>query len=351
MGNIDLSNVAIRNTFPSIDVEDLLYGLDNLDAWNFILGFYVSIGEKFRNPFRNDSKPGAYLYQYNDKVLLADWGHIEFHGISFPQALKYIYPGCSFGEQLIKFSADYVTKRGIVLKPNPYYISYKNSSSFVITSTPRKWQRRDAAFWTRYDIHSNQLEFEDVCPIESYTHNSRMRPYDFVTITPQDPAYSIHINSREKVYRPFSMEKKWINSLHKEDVGGKIPCSGNILFIKKSYKDYQVVVNQGYNARYILNEGVMPVKFLQKAVKEFSIIIPLMDNDKAGRAAAKKYETYINSIGGKAYGCWLETEEKDPSDLIASKGKDVLKYSLESIIDTAKTHITCQNNNQKYVSM
>jgi len=65
-----------------------------------------------------------------------------------------------------------------------------------------------------------------------------------------------------------------------------------------------------------------------------------MDNDPAGRAAAKLYEQQIKDKGGKAYGAtlplhYLKDNITDPSDLIAKTNKQQLNYELNQIMEKA----------------
>lgn len=341
--NFHTKGVPTLTTDPE-DKQTILYSLDNLEAWCWILGFRVSLGEYFCNPFRSDSTPGCWLYEAkNGLVLLADFASPEHNGITFLHALKYIYPNKNFYEQLKAFRVDYIQSNNLTLN-EAYKRKYTPSNfDFKLKSKARKFIKQDIEYWDQFEITSKQLQHEDVPPIAYYYKNYKHDPARMVKHTPLDIAYSIRINGREKIYRPYSPTKegKWVSNLRKEDIGGKKKCKSNVLWLTKSYKDYQVVTNQEKDSRFTLNEGTeLTAKFVSSIVHEFDLIIPLMDNDPTGRVAAKTYEQQIKKAGGKAYGATLPEHYykvgiTDPADLIQKKNKTQLNYELQKIEEAA----------------
>lgn len=338
--NLHSKGTPTLTTNPE-SAQTILTSVDQLDAWCWIMGFRVQLGEYFKNPFRADSNAGCWLYEApNGLILLADFASPEHNQMNFLHALKYIYPTLNFYQQLKKFRVEYIESHNIPLNEQ-YKRKYNSNFDFKLRSVPRKWIKEDAMFWLQYDIHRRQLESEDVLPVREYYKNSRYHPEQMIKHIPLDPTYSIHINSREKLYRPYNKEQKWISNLTSKDIGGKKKCTSNVLWLTKAYKDYQVVVNERRDSRFTLNEGTpLPDIFVEKAVAEFDLIIPLMDNDPAGRAAAKLYEQQIKDAGGKAYGAtlplhYLKDNITDPSDLIAKINKQQLNYELDQIMEEA----------------
>lgn len=325
----------------TINTNDLLSSIDLLDAWCWILGFRVELREKFCNPFRNDNNPSAFLDSYGDTILLYDFAASEFHGLHLLRALEYTYPNDPFNKRLQRFYIDYAAKN--IRHINRVSYKAKDSFQFFLETKVRNWQQRDADYWSQFQITRSNLESEQVFPIEYFLYNTRKNPSKIIKATPLDIAYTIRAYGKDKVYRPYAKNFKWITNMRQNLIGGNSAFSSKTLWIKKSYKDYQVIINTGRSSRYILSEGIkkLPSSFVKMAIKEFDMIIPLMDNDEAGIKAAKRFEQQIIEEGGNAYGAWVDPMfGSDPAELIHHFGEEILENELQRIENEAYSKLS-----------
>ncbi len=294
------------------------------------------------SPFREDDSPGCYFEWYANKLRFIDWADDEathrdcfdfiqtYYNLSFKQALYYINEqlnlglGHSVGINPVK--AELKKKEGQTKKKKP------KKEKHDIEFKARRFGDRDKKYWSQYYIRRGHLLEDNTFAIIWYKFWSNKRE-DWLIIRPTDICYAYTFpNGTVKIYRPQAKNKKakWITSCTENDIGGLhlLPDFVDILIITKSYKDWRVLINLGYNAIWFQNEGAVPdTHRLADLCKRSNHIVILFDNDKAGIKAAYKVQEEINNISkDKSKIIYLpkkllQYNIKDPSDLIVKHKK------------------------------
>lgn len=323
--------------------EDIFRFVDQLKVWQYIIGRYVTVGEKFCNPLRNDNHPNCYLYERNGYILLADWANRTYHGISIVKALEH--------KEHTDFKGvlDFLNKNNYKhVSSSPTIIPKKKKNfKFRLEFKYRNYNQDDIDYWSQYGITTDILKHEEVYPVSYYFRNSRRYPDSLVQIRAEKHAYGISINNRRKLYQPYSRDFKWLTSFTEYDIGGKTRKDTDTLIITKSFKDYLVLkYNTEYDVQFIPSESIHLNQFYIDVINDkYNKIIVLMDNDATGHKAAKRLS---EQIGEKAVGTWL-IEANDPAQYYKDHNNiDIIVDIVENIKhDTVySTQVMASNNRQ-----
>ena len=322
--------------YSEFTFKSLLNDINQEEAFSWFLNQDVS--GYFTNPFRPDRRPGCYLEETRGLTLMWDWGDVKFKGKSIIQVIATV-KNLNYQDAAYYLYHNYVLQnksQHTTLITGRKKLRKRGEFDKQIMPTSRTWNLEDKEYWSPYYISKKNLNFEKVIPIQWYYTNSRDNPTDFKLIKPSSPTYGIPIKTRWKIYTPltkfFHTNQIWF------DIGGLQPFnSDDFIIITKSYKDYQVLVNQGYNCRYILCETVnLNVAFLKYISKEFKKVYYLMDNDMEGIKATERLVTYSKSKTGLDIykGVYLPTHlPKDSSDFIKKYGESSFNYQLEELLN------------------
>ena len=290
-------------------------------------------------PYRNDSNPDCYFEEYDSRLFFVDFADIpqskncftfiqKCTKLNYIDALQYIVKNLNLGKGNSSKRNESIQKEKEIVEVK------KIKKERTITYSPRQFNGKDKKFWSQYEISREDLEYDRIIPIDVYKSTSRrgepfiIRTFDIMY------AYTDFTEGKVKIYRPYgNKEEKWFTNCTQNDIGSidHLPISGDKLIISKSYKDCRVIRNQGLNSVWFQNEGMIPKPTILKSLcKRFEEIIIWFDNDEAGIKAAKLVASHINSLyPGKVKIIYLDNnllqeDIKDPSDLIAKKGRETL---------------------------
>ena len=108
--------------------------------------------------------------------------------------------------------------------------------------------------------------------------------------------------SRMKGYQPYSKSLRFFGNVDKDCIGGlwDLDNSDSDIIITKSYKDWRVLKNRGFQVIWFQNEGMIPDLKLLKGFKHRTFTI-LFDNDKAGIKAAIHVRDEIIDLKNKSH--------------------------------------------------
>lgn len=336
-----------------IDLHDLLNRVDQFKCWQHILNQYVNEETKFRNPFREDKRGDCYLQYSYGMLCLTDYANKEFNGMSLIEATKRKF-GLSFKQALIKLSE--ISNITPIYNVNPnstIKLSY-SKFDFKLKPVPHTntmgdsiFLQRDAEFWSKRYISSEDLIEDDVISVKSYYYNTRKTPNNFyIRHLGNTRCYGYKINDKFKLYMPDA--KEFVSTLGINDVGGIIKSKGNTLFITKSYKDYRVIKNSGCECVWFQSEAMIPEEYiLADYILRYKTIIVLYDNDEAGIRGSKILSETLNTLADKTISTTAFVPiigGKDPDDFIVKFGKNELKLLLNQIADEHKRIISRSRN-------
>jgi hypothetical protein len=316
----------------TINFKELLQNINQEDAFTWFLN--EDISGYFRNPYRDDSKPGCYLEWSGDLLLMWDWGDSNFKGKSILQVISYVH-NLNYRDAAKYLYNNFVLNRTMNKPSHTRTIREKGTFKKLIFPTSRAWRLEDKEYWSQYYISKADLELDKIIPISWYYTNSSKNPEEFFPIRPKHPTYGIPIQDRWKIYTPigkvFDTNQQWY------DIGGLQPFNDDsYIIITKSFKDYRVLATQGYNARYILCETVrINPKFLKYITKEFKRVYYLMDNDIEGIKACERLVMESEEITGlKIFkGIYYPVHlPKDSADVIKQFGESSFNHILEELL-------------------
>lgn len=303
---------------------------------------------KYSAPYRTDNTPDCIFREYEGKLIFTDWASDPINKDCF-NFIKACYRLNSFKEVLQVINQELSLGLGDSVQSTKKVIKNrtevrkekKKNLNRTITILPRNFSYKDRKFWEKYEISRQNLIDDKVIPIVLYQSiNKKGHPF---TVKPIDVTYAFtdFDGERKKIYRPNApnRESKWFTNCNQNDVGGIRFLDRKVqqIVITKSYKDWRVLRNQGVNAVWFQNEGMIPSKdILMDLVGEYTDIVIWFDNDNAGITKGNILKQYINihlrvSRARQVFlpPVLLKAKIKDSSDLMASKGRSTLKSFLD----------------------
>ncbi|MDB4285875.1 hypothetical protein N9933_01075 [bacterium] len=342
------STSITREDYIFFEKEDILGKVSEESIFSLIFN-EVSFCTYYRSPFREDKSAGCYFsFDSGDKLRFYDHAYnkyyrgtikysfdcfdavqIYFNISNFQDCLRFIFNNLIKDRDLKK-----VEKRNKLTTP-------KKVVSFLVD--PRPFNTLDQEYWEPYGISSYDLQEDKVFPVNQFRILNSSK--GDILARPSDICYAFtdFFNHKKKIYRPLNDKFRFLTNCGKNDIGGLSPLiRGGTLVIKKSYKDYRVIKNQGYKSVWMQNEGMIPDEsILIPLCKDFESVPIFYDNDPAGiKAAGIMVDTINKHLPNKAYPIHLPTRLgnegiTDPSDYIKSKGKKELnRFLIENICNT-----------------
>ena len=324
-----------------MDKNEILSYVSEQDIYELVFGFKPEEFDKVCSPLRVDFNPGAYFERTptDNRLFFIDWGdpkkslHDCFDVVQRYFNLPNFYQTLSFVKEYL-IDGRKLAKRDLIShtpkKPKKTDISFQ-TRAYLLT---------DKIYWEKYEITIQQLLEDRVMAVSKIKIVGKKGTNISTPYTPCY-AYTEFDSGNRKLYFPYREgSKRFLTNCSKNDIGGlhNLDLNDPQLIITKSYKDYRVLKNQGYNCVWFQNEGMTPdMEFLDPLISSFSDVIVFFDNDKTGIEASIKLVEKLQLIYGKGYSLYLPTELlvegiKDPSDLIAKKGRQELLNFLNSNI-------------------
>lgn len=325
-----------------ISWQHIINSVDQLDLWSWFLGYRVNLGQPICNPMRVDTHANCWLNWGTTKekfIVLSDFAvRVPFHGFTIFDALMYAY-GLTFDEACEKIYEEFMIPAKIELKDTVSYKPVrKDNFNFILNYIPwtlngrEIYTKHDRDFWDQYEISRANLEEDNVKSNRRILFNSRSNPHR-LTALDVIPSYTYLFGDHKKCYQPYADSKlKWKSTCTEEDIGGWDQVEASNLIITKSYKDWRVLRNSGYNTIWLQNEGCK-IPF-DKLIKLQSIPTKfiLFDNDTPGQIAAKSLADYCNQFDDSYIPLWFdENMPKDSADIVKMYSSRVLEQELANL--------------------
>lgn len=279
------------------------------------------------SPFREDNNPCCYFDYYNGRLYFYDWGNysiingIKMFAIDCFSAVK-LYYGLDRFPQVLQFTYKMLKSKykPQETKTNKTFKETNKETTPIFIET-RDWNNYDKEYWLQYGISKQNLIDDKVCPLNRFCINTTI-----IDAPCHCYAYTDFVDFKKKIYMPFR-DKRFITNCSKNDIGGiRFLTEDKKLIITKSYKDYRVIKNLGYNVIWFQNEGMIPnnLDFLLP----FKVFI-FYDNDRAGICGATTVKNHCKSLGIDATMFYLDVGlPKDASDVYKEKGENFIKQFL-----------------------
>lgn len=286
------------------------------------------LGVVYSSKFRKDSTPSCGFYiNKNGKLIYNDLKTGEkldcFAFVAKLFALTY-------GEAIQRVAKDFgiiQSDSKLVYKPNPdFELDLDVKSKTIIQFSPKRWDDNNLLFWRKYDIVREELEKENVFPInELYINKKKIYGKDV-----QRYAYLERSNGEEfvKVYSPYDKQMKWLSNIPLYVPFGlkDLKFKTDTIIITKSKKDLIVCKKLFSDVIATQNESESALGFdvQDMLLSNYEHAIIFWDNDQTGVDNCKKFNE-------KGFGYFnipkMEYEKfkiKDASDYVAYYGVDAL---------------------------
>jgi len=295
-------------------------------------GELPELGKYYLSPFRkDDTSPGCFFEWYKDKLVFVDFADPVINRDCF-YFIKDI-----FNLQDIPSTLDLIMECFLQNKTpemtNPVLREYQEKKRSQIFFRTRQFEERDRLFWSPYEITFSQLRSDNVFAA-SMIKMYLPKKDKWSIYRPSHISYIIGgFGERCKVYNPTRKKDKWFTNCTKDDVGGlkSVNYKSNHLIITKSYKDWRVVVNQGYNSVWFQNEGMFPSSEILNNLLTIPKVIIFFDNDETGFKASNSLKELLLSFNTNSLITQLFSPFfylKDASDILSVKGRGELQQLL-----------------------
>jgi hypothetical protein len=298
-----------------VTLDDFKNHISDEDIYNYYLGSFED-NSWFSSPWRNDTDPSLRISYYNKKWVWTDFGEDPRpkSGIDFIMR----YYNISFYDALQKGWADIMQVDEPSLKKK--VIKYSSTSYCEI----RGMLDFELDYWAQAHITKKDLEYFNV-----YSGEIRHNRILWHRSIKEDPLFIYMWDKKTPIYkgyRPFAPESKL--KFYAKNTSGhiqgldKIPETGNILIITKSYKDVIVWWKLGYTAIAPHSENMFISPFdLYELESRFDHIYINYDNDETG---VKKSIQYSSEHNLKYFNLPVITNCKDPFQFVSCYGYDEL---------------------------
>lgn len=325
--------------------EFILKRVSEEDIFKRYLGIEPNLIGTYRNPKRDDGRPGCGFYVDSRGV----WKFKDFAG-GFNwdcfNVVEWDY-GITFKQALIKIAGDFNL---IDTTTNSYQTISRVTRVKRILGLRvqrRAWTKADYEWWYQYYITPERLEFFKVHPIEFawFVENGVLRKA-YVN-TPNNPAYVYHFNDMYdyKIYLPFGKQGRFIHT-NSTIIQGyeQLPEFAKNLIITKSYKDVMCFDLFRDFDLYSIAPMSETILISQEAFVDlynrFDMIATNFDFDRAGIRLMRRYEQMYKLpyfMFGKQY---KSQGIKDFADHIKIKGIDETRRLIERYVESRNRFIT-----------
>lgn len=235
----------------------------------------------------------------------------KYH-VTFTEALTIIFN--DFGLLTHNFNKVSLELIGLPQKPKPITNIKIKSRTFL---------QKDIYYWKQFNISIDICKAYNVKPITHYWIDD----YQF-EMKKDELAYSLLVNERFKIYKPYNKEYKWFSNLNNQDIFGydQLDENKDLLIITKSLKDCMVFRSININAISPQSEqSFIPEDILNRLKKEYKKIIIWFDNDTSGIMGASRYSEKYDI----PYYILQDKYSKDPAELVNNNGIDRLKEIIK----------------------
>lgn len=326
-----------------ITKDKILNEISESQIFEYYLGIVPDLNKLYKNPLRNDENPGCKFYiGTSNKLRFRDYAtgfDEDFVGVvmtlnkcNYPTALETIAQ--DFG----LFGQSRLRKVSVPKIDDSYIKKEKSKTKFRIR--PRKWNRSDATYWSKYYITSKILSLFNVIAVDVAWYEGFEDP--FYIHTANDPCYCyIFPDKTIKLYFPFRKEGRFRTNSSYIQGYNMLPEKGEVCVITKSYKD--VICLYMFDIPAVAPQAesnVLKFELIKELRERFTDIFTLFDWDRAGiRAGIRAREDYgVQPLFLTRRGpvkVRIDYGDKDISDNIAKYGY----WDMIDIIEHAKTEL------------
>lgn len=345
-----MSDEHFLNRKGFLDKESILSLVSDEQVFSLVFGFEPKEYDRVCSPIRLDTVPSCY-FECNinsGRIELIDWASEKPHMDSFECVMRY-YQLPNFYQTLL-----FVEKHLIEGKNLPVRLNKEEKKEVKRHKTDLLFKSRnfidiDRIFWSKFEISRLNLIEDKVYPVSKYqTINEALNKARLVNAYTPTYIFTKFKSGNRKLYFPYNdkaTKSRFITNCNADDVGGidDVDPFADYIIITKSYKDWRVIKNLGYNVIWLQNEGMIPSKdtwINDINIGKYKYVYIFFDSDEAGLRASKKLKEYLDT----AYYCdarvnifhlplsYLKIGFKDPANIVEIKNSHYLKLFIDDNI-------------------
>jgi hypothetical protein len=298
-----------------ITPEEFSQNITDEDIYYYYLGDFED-NSWFSAPWRTDTSPSLRISYYKDKWVWTDFGEDSRPKYAINFIMRYY--NTDYRNALQLGWNDIIDNKKSIIK---LIEKHENISYCKIR---KEFFKFELDYWKEASIDEDDLKYFDVYSGE-IRHNKKI----WHSSIKGDPLF-IYMFDKSipiyKGYRPFAPNSKL--KFYSKNITGhiqgynKIPKTGDILIITKSYKDVIVWYKLGYPAIAPHSENMFISPFdLYDLEKRFKHIYVNYDNDHIG---VKKSIQYTSEYNLKYFNLPTNTKCKDPFQFVVNNSYDDL---------------------------
>jgi hypothetical protein len=208
-------------------------------------------------------------------------------------------------------------------------IIYNNERWQVCKYDTRSFSKRDADYWSAYNISSKLLNYWNVVSLNTYTMCNEEKSFDVRGLG----IYGFFKKNGDlyKIYQPFIRDRKFIKV--QDYLQGSEQLKGlNYLVIVSSMKDGLALLSLGLCVDFIAPDSentILDSEVIDQFKQQYKAICVVLDRDKAGINAMNEYYKRYN------FPFVYFQHEKDLADLVKLRGKDEARIIIVPKINKA----------------
>lgn len=251
---------------------------------------YFKEKSSFNSPFRKDKIRSCSIFRNSsNRLLFKDFATGELLDKIGIVMKKY---NCTYREALDIILIDFGLKKDGI---SPMYVKMPERDITImpervlsIKYNQRDWNSSELAKWSKFGITHEALLYYNIIPCISVVFNYDKSFEKMYIQTDDDPIYIIPIESRFKMYRPFTNnpKNKWKSNINRSCIFGldRISAGTLVTGIVSGPKDLLCLYSQtGIKSVCLPSEtSVLSEKLVNILSEKSEKLFVLMDNDKAG---------------------------------------------------------------------
>ena len=288
--------------------ENILKRSNSYEILTNFIGRKLKHNQLIKSPFREERTGSFCIYKKGQEWRFKDHGG-NAQGSAFDFVMQ-LY-GCDFRECLeainnqlnLGLSSSGSSQELKPLPPRKALEAPEVKEERKYFRRPGSWKAEELEFWYQFGITKPTLDFFQVQPVELFSlETSRIdkktgKPKIIECYAEKEGLQFSYQVTEDcfKIYRPGKdyMKFVWLGKKPEDYVFGlsQLPETGKLCILTGGEKDVLTLHSLGFHAISLNSETAIPSEDLLKEIKRrFEYFVSLYDNDKTGKAQAKKLQ-------------------------------------------------------------
>jgi hypothetical protein len=278
-----------------LTAESILSKTTDYDIYRYYLGMDFTLGRAFLSPFRKEVNPSFSVNigkKGNYKHF--DYTNADLSGNCFDFVMQLL--GIGYGDALKRI--DFDMGLGIFYKGNHCSVGNNRKTSApkeriskFFQVTVRNFNKRDLEYWAMYGIQESELKQNNVYAVRRLRIDKQVYP-----LTDESPTFGYFFDGRWKIYRPLSLNDKWLMNVAGDTMSGlhRIKQGCDTVIVTKSKKDEILLAKFLPYVCSVQQESTIAISSSNISLLSSTCnrVLLNFDSDKVGVQSCKHYNQY-----------------------------------------------------------